>query len=220
MDANNRFTSKTVADILQLYPDMPTADIAAKYNCSISKIYKTAQRYRIKKSEAYFSSEKSGRRMKGERRSVESEFKKGHTPWSKGKKLSEIFKSKEALERTHTGRFKKGNKPATTKYDGAITLRRNINGRNYYCIRVAESRWEFLHRYLWEQMHGEIPKGSNVVFRDGNPMNCVIENLECLTHAELAERNSIGRYPAELQNAIKLKNKIIKKLKNYGKKQN
>lgn len=35
-------------------------------------------------------------------------------------------------------------------------------------------------RVVWEQLHGEIPKGHCIICLDGNPMNCEPDNLYCL----------------------------------------
>jgi len=49
--------------------------------------------------------------------------------------------------------------------------------------------WKAKNRYLWEQHYGPIPQGYNVVFLDGNPQNCVIENLALVSNAQLAVLN-------------------------------
>jgi hypothetical protein len=41
-----------------------------------------------------------------------------------------------------------------------------------------------VHRYVWEQVHGPIPKGYHVHHRDGDANNNSIENLEVLTCRE------------------------------------
>lgn len=38
-------------------------------------------------------------------------------------------------------------------------------------------RWVLLHRYVWEQEHGNIPSDKVVIFKDGNVENCDITNL-------------------------------------------
>ena len=209
-------TSKQVEEIVRLYPDLTTAEIARRYGTTLTNVYKTAQRYGVKKSASFLSSPKSGRIQKGERKSETTEFKKGGVPWTKGKRESEIYRSKESMKKVN--RWKKGHKPYCTKHDGAITVRMLYNGVKYKFIRLAENRWEFLHRHIWIQHYGVIQKGYNIVFKDRDQMNCSIENLECVSNAELGERNSMWKYPLELQRAIKTKNKIFKKLKEYGKK--
>lgn len=41
-----------------------------------------------------------------------------------------------------------------------------------------------LQRVIWEAAHGPIPKGSMIIFTDGNPVNCALENLECKARSE------------------------------------
>lgn len=136
-------------------------------------------------------------------------IKPGSTPPNKGKKMTP-----EQMEKYKHTFFQKGHLPHNTKKDGEISRR----SCGYQFIRISLSEWEFLHRYNWMQKHGEIPKGMNVAFVDGNRDNCSINNLELVSDAVLAERNRLSNYPAELQGAIKSLNKLNKQLKNYGKK--
>lgn len=114
-------------------------------------------------------------------------FTKGHRPWNHRRKGM-------AIGGIHT-QFKKGRLPHNTASDGEIRLRfdsmKNGNVRPYYFIRLAKAKWEFLHRHLWIQAHGPIPKGMLIVFKDGNSKNCVIENLEMITKTENARRNYV-----------------------------
>jgi hypothetical protein len=122
-----------------------------------------------------------------------------------------------AIERSKKTRFKKGDVPHNARDIGYTRIDEN----GYVLIKIEDNRkLVFKHRYIWEQAHGAIQKGYNIVFKDGNSLNCVLENLECISNAELGERNRLTKYPKELQTAIKLNNKIIKTVKNYGKEQN
>lgn len=51
---------------------------------------------------------------------------------------------------------------------------------------------QFVHyaRYRYEQLHGPVPEGHNVVFLDNNPENIEDNNLGIVTNAELAIRNA------------------------------
>ncbi len=190
-------------EIVRRYPDEKSEDLAKEFDVPISRIYKTAQRYKVKKSEAFLNSSASGRIRKGERKSIETEFKKGHIPCFKGKKLPY----------TPSNLWKKGNKPYNTAKDGEVRWRYIRGDMGYYFIRIAENNWEFYHRYLWKEKHGEIPKGYNIIFIDGNSRNCKIENLKCVSNAELAEMNRHTKYSPELRQAIELKNKLNKLIK-------
>lgn len=115
-------------------------------------------------------------------------FKPGQEPPNKGNGMSPETRAKVK----HTW-FKKGHKPHTTLYDGAIRTRKEYGTNIYYkYIRVEEGRWDLYHRWLWEQHHGPIPEGMVIRFIDGDQMNCTIENLEMVTMAENLNRNNDG----------------------------
>lgn len=92
-----------------------------------------------------------------------------------------------------------------------------VNGYVRQFIKTEKGYYPY-NRYLWEQKYGPIPKGTNVCYKDGNPNNCVIENLELLTNAESAIKNSKNRkyYPEEIRELHKLLNKLNRKIKSYG----
>jgi hypothetical protein len=71
---------------------------------------------------------------------------------------------------------------------------------------------------VWRDANGPIPPKHVVTFKDGNSRNCDISNLELMTMCENAKRNSIHRFPQEIQEVIKLKAKLKRKIN--GKKQN
>lgn len=73
--------------------------------------------------------------------------------------------------------------------EGEIRFWRENSGRFIPRIKIG-GRFIFWARYTWEQNHGPIPKGMNVVFKDNNPRNMEISNLELITDGELSRRNS------------------------------
>lgn len=142
-------------------------------------------------------------------------FRKGHTPANKGKKMTDEQKQKL---KPHT-MFAKGNLPHNTLHDGAITVRADSNGRKYKYIRLAQGKWELLHRHIWQQQYGAIPKGYNVQFVDGDSLNCSIENLYLVSRSVQAQHNRNGGrlLPQELKETITLINQLKTKIKNYEK---
>jgi hypothetical protein len=58
--------------------------------------------------------------------------------------------------------------------------------------RFVKTERGFVHMgpWLWRRHHGPIPRGHNVCFKDGDPLNCDIGNLELVSNAELARRNA------------------------------
>ena len=73
--------------------------------------------------------------------------------------------------------------------EGEIRMWRQNNGRYVPAIKIngAFTHW---NRWAWEQNYGPVPEGMNVVFKDDNPENYVLENLELIDNAELSRRNS------------------------------
>ena len=140
-----------------------------------------------------------------------SQIQKGTPAKNKGKKQHE-YMSQEAIARTAATRFKPGQKIYNEKYDGAIRERKDSSGCTYYHIRIAKGKWELLHRHMWQQQYGAIPKEQIVVFKDGNSANCVIENLELISRTENMLRNSKHNYPQEIIPTLTLINHLKKKI--------
>jgi hypothetical protein len=195
--------------IIDLYPHHSTKYIAELLGVSISKVYNTAWDAKVKKSAQYMLTPESGRIIEP---SVASQFKPGHTPHNKGKQISA-----EIYEKVAPTMFKKGNKPHNTKPVGTINVRLDSDGRPYQYIKIKDSHWELLQRHVWTKAHGEIPPGSVVIFLDGNYLNCELNNLQVISRKENMARNTIQRYPAELQQIMKLTCKL--KRKTNGKQQ-
>lgn len=129
---------------------------------------------------------------------------------------------KDAIRESHkaAGVYKLGSKHTwDNRGRAAIGEKRMWKDRNGYQFMVIKTATGFVHYapYLWSQLHGEIPEGHVVRLKDGNAANVVAENLELITMAENARRNSIHRYPKEIKDLIYLSNKLdrtIKKLEN------
>jgi hypothetical protein len=130
-------------------------------------------------------------------------FEKGHATWNKGKKGW----NPEKCKATH---FKKGTRPPNYRPVGTIRV---VDG--YQEIKMAEGmrQWRQLHRVIWERLCGPIPKGSNLIFRDGNRLNISIVNLELVTKAENMKRNSYHtNYPKEIAQLIQLQGAINRQI--------
>ena len=207
-------------DLLHHFYPRHTSQLLAKVlNRSESSIWNAAQKWDFRK-DAEFIAELTRRNwQKGRHENSKKHFfTKEHKPWNKGMKGLQIG-GKET-------QFKPGTQPPNTKYDGAITLRgtsKKIGSEPYLYIRISKAKWKLLHRHVWEQHKGPIPKGHIITFKDGNFRNCNIENLECITMAENMKRNSF--HYGETEEIQKLKKLtrdlsyyITKKSKKNGKK--
>lgn len=193
-----------IQDLKKMYPDHSTAEVADFLCRTLPSTYNMAAKLELKKSEQFLLSSLSGR-LTGQQGN-NSRFSSGHIPWNKGKSM-------EVVGRMAETQFKLGNLPHNTKEDGHISIRKDNNGRIYKFIRVAKSKWVHLHRHIWTQAHGEIPRGKIVAFKDQNPMNCCLENLELITRSENMKRNTIHRYPEELKDLIRVRSKLKKTIR-------
>lgn len=146
-----------------------------------------------------------------EKRKRDNQKKKGDPAFNKGMKQSE-FMSPEAIERTKATRFKKGNQPHNTHYDGKISIRNHKDDRPYKYVRVSLGEWRLLHHVIWEEQFGEIPEGMIVAFKDGDTFNTSIENLEMISMMENMYRNSRHNYPKEIIPSMVLTKNIENKL--------
>ena len=192
--------------IRQRYPFEPTKKIADDLGLSESSVYNRAWSMGIKKDPVYLRSTQFPPGYLGGKA---TQFQKGQAPPNKGQKMS-----KDLYQKVAKTMFKKGNKPMNTQPIGTIHQRSDKSGKMYLYIKLADSNWQLLNRYTWEQYHGPIPKGLIVAYKDGNYLNNDINNLMLLTKKENMARNTIQRFPVELQKLIKINCKLNKKIKN------
>ena len=197
--------------IKERFPNEPTQKIADDLGLSYSKVANRAYCMGIKKSQEFMSSMCSGRSnlIKG---GIKYRFTPGHTPANKGKRMDD-----QTYQKVKKTMFKKGNRPQNWKPEGTIVERKDSNNRSYLYYKISDSNWVLYHKKIWIDYHGNIPAKHVISFKDGNTFNCDISNLELISMAKNAIRNSIHRFPAELKELIKLKSKLTKKINN-GKK--
>jgi hypothetical protein len=81
-----------------------------------------------------------------------------------------------------------GKKNPNQYKDGEIIIRTDRNGKNQKYIRLPGKHYQNriirLAVYNWEQENGKIPKGYRLDFKDGDSLNCQIENLYIQTRGE------------------------------------
>lgn len=107
----------------------------------------------------------------------DTKFKKGQKSWNKGKKMAP-----EIYEKCKNTMFQKGHKTYNTRKVGDERI--NVDGYTYIKIKQP-NQWKLKHRIIWEEKNGEIPKGYNLIFADGNKQNLNIDNLILVSNREL-----------------------------------
>lgn len=140
-----------------------------------------------------------------EKRKKACQFKKGQTPFTKGKKQTE-YMSDSAIERTKATRFKKGSLPHNYKNGEHLTK------DGYVMLSLGESKTRLKHVYEWEKINGKLPKGHCLACLDGDKTNTNPKNWKLITRVENMYNNSKMNYPKEIIPSLVLINKISKSL--------
>jgi hypothetical protein len=210
--------------LAELYPMRPTKEVAKALNRSLASTYGTAAKLGFKKSQAFLDSEESGRLRKGQSRpgTERTQFQKGHAPANKGLRYPGW-----APGRMAETQFRKGQRTgvAARNWTPIGTILADYEG--YLRIKVRDAQhgkeatgfgntkvWPLLNRHLWEQHNGPIPPNHLVKFKDGNRSNCTIENLELVSMADNARKNSMWHsLPRELAEIIQLQGALKRKLR-------
>lgn len=172
---------------------------------------------------------------------ADSYIKKGNIPPNKGKKQTEYLTT-EQIERTKATRFKKGNEPHNTKFDGAERITKN----GYIMIRTSLGVYKLKHRVEWEKINEKI--GEDILTcKTEDKTNCKPDNWKLISRQQNAINNQNHEKPTDkriaayiattskkmdrdLQNIIlqhpqiietkRNELKINRKIKQYGKEQN
>lgn len=135
-------------------------------------------------------------------------FAKGSIPVNKGKKMPE-----HVYEKAKATMFKKGNIPHNTKPVGYTRITKD----GYVMIkRSGSSKFELLHRIVYQECIGDIPEGYNVQFKDKDRKNCDPENLYLIDRKNQVLQNTIHRYPDEIKELIRLQGKLKRVIKKYN----
>jgi HNH endonuclease len=195
-----KWTKEELEYVKLNYSDRYTKDIAAVINRSDKAVYQAAMNLNVKKSPEFIKIFLKREAEKLKVLGVTSRFKPGNVSHNKGQKMS-----KELYERVKVSMFKKGNEPHNMKYDGHERLDPKDG---YVYIRIAKAKYVLKHRLVWEQHNGPIPKGNIIVFKDKDKYNITIDNLQMISKRENMLRNTVTKYPLELQQLIKLNNKL------------
>lgn len=192
------WTTAEVSHLAALYPDAPMTQLQETLGRPKSAIYGKAKELGLKRSAEFLAGEHSGRLRRDDNPGVATRFQKGHGTWNKGKPFA-------AGGRSADTQFASGRLPHNHVPIGTEVMATD----GYLKIKVAEpNTWEWTHRRNWEALHGPIPKGLLLIFRDGDHANCSVHNLELITRSELMRRNTIHRYPEDLKTTIRQLGKL------------
>ena len=91
------------------------------------------------------------------------------------KSMKTLFATKDGFIFSFLGKGGNIRAPWLRKIAGQLQPRRHRQG--YLTISV-QGKQKFIHRLVWEEFNGVIPKGLQINHKDGNKSNNHIDNLE------------------------------------------
>ena len=193
-----RWTDAEIELLRGLYPDTPTAKIAERLGRDLWHIYAKAMKLELRKSDAYLASPAACRLRRGDKVGLAFRFAKGTVPPNKGLRRPGWYAG-----RMRETQFKKGGFPANRDPAFYVPGALRVNSEGYVDMRTSfapgAAGWTPLHRILWEDAHGPIPRGFNVTFKDCDRLNVELANLELISRADLMRRNTIHNLPENLR---------------------
>lgn len=189
------WTERQLRFLRRHYADSTNEELTRGTGHTVDCIYKKAASMGLKKSREYLHEQ---RHTNGQHPNfVACRFKKGHVPANKGKREHE-FRSAEAIAKCRLTQFKAGQLPHNNRPVGY----ESIHG-GYVFVKVeGERKMVMKHRYVWQQANGPVPDGYCVCFRDGNHLNCSLDNLELVSRKDTARRNISRETPEQRSSRI------------------
>lgn len=218
-----RWTDLEDTIMRQFYPDVPTQIIADALGRTVRQVYMRASGLGLRKSREFMSGPHA-HRLRGNE-GEQSRFKKGHTPWNKGKPGST-----GTHPNSRRTQFKKGEMAGAAQHNyvpigttritrDGILERKVTDDPSVYPAR----RWVAVTRLVWEAANGPIPPKHVVRFKPGMSTTVeeeiTLDRLECISLAENMRRNTLHRYPKEIALAIQLRGALNRKINHVTKHQ-
>lgn len=203
------------------YADSRSDDLAKVIGCTLTSLYQKARKLGLAKSEAYLAGPDACRLRKGDGVGSAYRFKPGQVPANKG-----LRRPGWASGNMASTQFKKGQPPLNempvgsyrVNTDGFLEFKFNDEPGPY------TKRWIPVHRKIWIEANGPIPKGHVIAFRPGRRSvvleQVTLDALECITLADNMRRNSVHTvYPPELVHATQLRAAITRQINKRSKEQ-
>lgn len=164
---NRLLTDEQIGFLKSIYKGISnrecTKRMNEKFNLKLTCDQVKAQKARLKLNSGLDGRFKKGHKSnnlfkKGERNSIETEFKKGNKPHNWCPIGTERIKA-----------------------DGYVYVKiKDEQGKKY----AHKINWKQKHIIIWEEAYGPVPEGSCLIFLDNNKLNVSIDNLACITLAE------------------------------------
>ena len=202
------WTLKEIAYLREHYPNTNSIELAEAMNRTKDSIRGMARKLRLKKSRIwkqreinvllnYYKTHSSYEiaEMLGNGRTHRSVLHKLERLGIS--KLNAIRERKGWIEKKHEAKPKpkpkrkcKSQSSPRQKPIGTIVIRMNKQNQKFKMIKFAEpNKWMMLNRNIWEKHNGKMPPKHIIRHKDGNKLNCDIDNLVLMSLAENLKLN-------------------------------
>jgi hypothetical protein len=193
------------------YADTRAEDLAVRIGCTQSNVYRRAHVLGLKKPIAWIADRQREKMRDANHGGRRTQFPPGHRPQNAGLRRPGWFRG-----RMQASQFKKGERSASAaqRHKPVGTERSSKDGyleRKIHDGLPLQSRWRAVHLLLWEEANGPLPPGHALWFRNRDKRDIRLENLECITRAELARRNTAA-YPPALRQINQLRGAITRQI--------
>ena len=174
--AFRKYTPDDDAIIVNEYPHCHTQLIAEKLGRTFQSVATRASRLGVKKTEDYMKTAMDNF-MVGQQK---TRYKKGHVPWSAGRKIGTKGRSGET-------QFKKGYSPHNYLPVGSI--RKTSDG--YWQKKMTDTGyppndWVMVSHLIWQELNGPLPDGYVIKYMDDNKDNLNPGNLQAMSREDCA----------------------------------
>jgi hypothetical protein len=205
------WTEQEVELLREIYPNLKGEVVAERLGISLKRVYNKAKQLELRKSQAFFASPASCRT--NGKQGIGTRFETGHVPANKG-----LRRPGWAPGRMAETQFRKGERKgvAVDLYKPIGTERVSKDGyleRKVNDGMPLQKRWRAVHLLVWEEANGALPKGFAVCFKNRDRKDTRLENLELVSRADLARRNSMHNLPPELKKTIRALGSLKRRIK-------
>lgn len=155
------------------------------------------------------------------------QFEKGQTSFNKGLTWDE-FMSPEGQANSRKTCFSSDRSINNANHNEIPVGTESVDKDGYVMVKmpyrtglVSRKFWKYKHHLVWEEVNGPIPEGMNLIFADGNKLNCNIDNLILVSDSELLKLNQEHLIYKEIPEATKCGVTIVKleeRMRKRGKK--
>lgn len=204
------WTDVEIWRLIALHPDMSNARLARRIGHPVASVTQMATKLGLHKTREYLSTIPAATGMTEAGRVFR--FPKGHVPANKG-----LRRPGYAPGRMRATQFKKGGFPPNRDPDFYVPGALRVNADGYIDMRTSFAKgplgWTALHRILWMDAHGPIPKRFKLRFKDGDKLNVELGNLELISDGDLLRRNSIHRFSPVLRSTINMLGQLKRRIR-------